>query len=95
MKIEIPATAILAALCIFGLICTIWSLRNLIVDLKFYSLNNWDKDKESGVKMRTGFSHQGEMLSARQRFSYGHLIWISFGLLLSVVSAIAILFNLS
>jgi hypothetical protein len=59
-----------AAICAFGLALFGFSLYR---DIKFYSANGWDLEKDSGVSINTGSHSAGtKSLSAKERFYFAY-----------------------
>jgi hypothetical protein len=79
---------IAAVMFVLGLCWTAWALRDFIVDLKFYSQNDWDFEKDSGIEIRYGYGFRGDKISAEQRFKHGHLISIGLGLVFLLIPPI-------
>ncbi len=80
---------IAAVLFVSSALWTLFAVRNLVIDLRFYSRNGWDLHADSGVKMGTGYGYQSEKLSAQQRLRYGHLLHVGVGVFLNVMSVVA------
>jgi hypothetical protein len=80
-EILISAIMLPASLALIAL-----SIRNFVVDFKFYRKNNWDFEKDSGVKIRQGYGNSGRKFSARERLLYGHLFFLTIGCLLTFIS---------